>query len=175
MAETNATSEGIPHRPSPRKILAVIAAIIAIGVVVMLISGFKQAWEMMLRLDCESNLRQIGVRCRMYAAEHDGHFPSTWTELNLVGEDANWAQLFRCPSTKHGIGIWTQVDLWSDYRLFPGRSTNDPPDKVLALEPLGNHRSAGANVLFVDGRTQWWPALRLLGSVVGIVTNNASK
>jgi prepilin-type processing-associated H-X9-DG protein len=156
-------------------ILAAIAAIIAVVVVVMLVSAYRAAWGKMVRLDCQSNLRQIGLRCREYAVVQDGHFPSTWVELNLVGDDANWAKLLRCPLTGHEVGIWAQVDLWADYRLLPGRSTNDPPDRILALEPLANHGSAGANVLFVDGGTQWWPASRLLGAAVGIVTNNATK
>jgi len=175
MVETNAIPGGPPRRPSRRKILAVTAVIIAVYALVMLVSGFNKAWGKMLRLDCESNLRQIGVACREYAAKHNGHFPSMWIELNLVGEDANWAQLLRCPSTRHEVGVWAQVDLWSDYRLCPGRSTNDPPDAILAIEPLGNHGSAGANVLFIDGETQWWPISRLLGSAAGIVTNNAAK
>jgi hypothetical protein len=178
MAETNVIPNGSRHCPSRRRIWAAIAGIIAIGVVigvvVVLLSGYK-AWGKMVRLDCQNNLRQIGLRCREYAAEHDGHFPSTWVELNLVGEDANWAKLLRCPATDHEVGIWTQVDLWTDYRLLPGRSTNDPPDRILALEPLGNHGSVGANVLFVDGGTQWWPVSRLLGPAVGIATNNATK
>ncbi len=153
---------GLP-RCSPRKMWVAIAGMIVIGVILMVVSAFKEAWGKMVRLDCQSNLRQIGMQCREYAAKHDGHFPSTWVELDFVGEDTNWAKLLRCPSTGHEVGIWTQVDLWSDYRLLPGRSTNDPTDRVLALEPLANHRSAGANVLLVDGSTQWWPAPRLLG------------
>jgi prepilin-type processing-associated H-X9-DG protein len=53
--------------------------------------------------------------------------------------------------------------LWADYRLLPGRTTNDPPDRVLAVEPLANHGSSGANVLFVDGSCEWWPVSRFLG------------
>jgi prepilin-type processing-associated H-X9-DG protein len=175
MNETQTASEGVPKRLSPRRMLAIIAGIIAVIVVVMLISAFSTAWERMLRLDCQSNLRQIGMRCREYAAGHDGHFPSTWTELNFVGDDANWAKLLRCPSTHHEVGSGTQVDLWTDYHLLPGRSTNDPSDRILALEPRGNHGSVGANVLFVDGATQWWPESRILGAGVGIATNPSTK
>ncbi len=92
-----------------------------------------------------------------------------------MGDYSNWAKLLRCPSTRHDIGIWPQVDLWADYRLLPGRSTNDPSDLILVIEPLGNHGSAGANVLFVDGSTQWWPASRVLRASVEAVTNNAIK
>lgn len=171
MAEINDTPDGKP-RASSLRILLFIAGMIAICVIVVFALGYKQAWEKMVRLDCGGNLRGISVLCREFAAQHDGHFPSTWFELNLIGEDANSAKLLRCPSTRHDTGIWSNVDLWSDYRLLPGRSTNNSPHTILALEPLSNHDSVGANVLFVDGSTQWWSAARLLESAVGIVTNN---
>jgi hypothetical protein len=177
MAEPNATPES-PNRPAGRGIWPAIAGIIAVGVavaVIVVLLSVHKAWGKMVRLDCQNNLRQIGLECREYAAEHDGHFPSTWVELNFVGEHADWAKLLRCPSTRHEVGLWTQVDLWADYRLLPGRSTNDPPERILALEPLGNHGSLGANVLFIDGGTQWWPVSRLLGRPVGIDTNTATK
>lgn len=144
-------------------ILAAMAGVIGVLVVIWLVSRFNAGWEGMVRLDCQNNLTELIVPLREYAAVHNGHFPSTWVELNFAGDEANWAKLLRCPDAGHEVGTWAQVDLWADYRLLPGRSTNDSPDRILALEPLGNHRAAGANVLFVDGRTQWLPAARLLG------------
>jgi len=173
MAETNVSPTTSHRRPIGRIILATIAGIILVGGV-MVLPAVHSAWGRMVRLDCECNLRQLGLRCREYAAEHNGHFPSAWVELNFVGDDTNWAKLLRCPQTDHEIGAWTQVDLWADYRLLPGRTTNDPPDRILALEPLGNHGSAGANVLFVDGATQWWPLSRLLGPSVQSSTGTKS-
>ena len=175
MAETNLVSKDSSHRASLRWILATVASITVFVVVAMLVSAYKTAWEKMVRLDCQGNLRQVSLKCFEYAALHEGHFPSTWVELNLVGDDANWAKLLRCPSTRHEIGVWTQVDSWADYRLLPGRSTNDSPDRILAIEPLGNHGSVGANVLFVDGGTQWWPASRVLEAAIGTVTNGTTK
>ena len=149
------------------RIWAVAIGIVAVGglvVAAVVLPAVSQAYKKFIRIGCVHNLVQLGLRCREYAAAHEGHFPSTWVDLNFVGEDANWAKVLRCPSTRHEIGVWTQVDLWSDYRLLPGRSTNDPGDRILAIEPLGNHGSSGANVLFVDGSCQWWPVSRLLHS-----------
>ncbi len=160
---------------SLKRICIILVGVVVLVGVIIVASAYKKAWEKMVRLDCQSNLRQIGLKCREYAAEHAGHFPSTWAELNLVGDDANWAKLLRCPSTRHEIGTWTQVDSWADYRLLPERSTNDSPIRILAIEPLGNHGSAGANVLFVDGGTQWWPALRVLEAAIETATNSAAK
>jgi len=161
-------------RPSVATILIVVTGIILVGGVVVL-QSVQKAWGRMLRLDCESNLRLLGVRCREYATHHDGHFPATWVELNFTGADADWAKLLRCPQTHHEIGDWTQVDLWADYRLLQGRTTNDPADRILAIEPLGNHGSAGANLLLVDGSTQWWPLSRLLGPTTLRPGTNSSR
>lgn len=163
MTEPNVSTEVKCQSPLRGKLWIVLIVIIAV-VAIMFLQAFHKAWARMLRLDCESNLRQIGLDCRVYAAEHDGHFPSTWLDLKSVGEEANLARCLRCPQTGHEVGTWEHVDLWADYRLLPGRSTNDPSDRILALEPLNNHGSAGANVLFVDGSTQWWPQARLLGT-----------
>lgn len=175
MAKTNSQSAGSSPQPSIRRILTVIACIVIVIVVAMFVSSIRTAWKKMLRLDCQCNLRQISLLLREYAAAHDGHFPSTWGELNLTGEYTNWAKTLRCPSTKHEIGVWPQVDLWADYRLLPGRSTNDPSNIILAIEPLGNHGSAGANVLFVDGSAQWWTAACILRTAVEATTTNLTK
>jgi len=175
MAETNTISEGSPRRPSPWFILAAVAVVVAVIVVVMLVSATRAAWEKLVRLDCMNNLRQMGLSCREYAAEHGGHFPSKWSELNFVGDNTNWVKVLRCPDTGHELGAWSQVDHWSDYRLLPGRSTNDPPETILAIEPLANHKGEGANALFVDGSTAWWSAARVLRAGIEMGTNNLPK
>jgi prepilin-type processing-associated H-X9-DG protein len=150
--------------PSPKKAARVLPAIVLVVLAcgALLVYVLRQGFEALARTGCRHDLVQIGLICRVYAEEHGGHLPSTWADLNLVGEKTNWARLLRCPSTGHEVGIWSRVDLWADYRLLPGRSTNDPPDRILAIEPLANHKSTGANVLFVDGSSQWWPASRVL-------------
>lgn len=161
MAASTSTTE-LP-KPAGRTatILGVTAFVVVLGLVLVALA-MRQGFKGLARMDCGHSLVQIGVRCREYAAAHNGNFPSTWAQLNLVGEDANWAKLLRCPSTGHEVGDWARVDLWADYRLIPGRTTNDPPGTVPAIEPLANHEGTGGNVLFVDGRGQWWSASRIL-------------
>ena len=161
------TPEG---RPQWAKLIMAVVAGILVAVAVDIWSAYQAAWEKMLRLDCRHSLNLLGLLCREYAAVHEGRFPSTWVELESVEYGTNSIQLFRCPSAGHEIGAWAQVDSWSDYRLLPGRSTNDPPDRLLALEPPENHQGAGGNVLFVDGSTQWWPPARLLKAATNNVT-----
>ena len=117
------------------------------------------------KYDCRLQLRNISIRLQEHAADHGGQFPTKWSELkwdDLGGiENTTWPRAFRCPTVGHEPGSWDRVDLWSDYRLIPGRTTNDPPDTILAIEPLSNHK-AGANVLFVDGSSAWWPVSEVL-------------
>ena len=158
-----------------KRIVIKLVSGVVLVVVIMMASAYNKAWEKMLRLDCLNNLRQLGLICREYAATHNGKFPSTWVELNFVGEYTNCAKLLCCPSTHHEVGIWTRVDAWANYRLLPDRSTNDTPDQILAIEPLGNHGSAGANVLFVDGGTAWWSARRVLEVTAETTANSVTK
>ena len=162
----NGSKTAEPASPPKGRRLTVILAVVGFIVVlcpILFLLAMSQGFKGLARTDCRESLRQIGLCCREYAAAHNGKFPSAWVELNLVGENAGWAQLLRCPWTGHEVGIWTNVDLWADYRLIAGRSTSDPPGTVLAIEPLANHGSTGANVLFVDGSVQWWPAARIAG------------
>lgn len=48
------------------------------------------------------------------------------------------------------------------YWWIPGRTTNDGPDTILALEPPANHQT-GANALCVDGSSVWGARSRVLG------------
>lgn len=116
--------------------------------------------------DCRMQLRHLGMRLREHAASHAGQFASRWSELewdDIEGiENTSWNRMFICPAVGHEIGDWSEVDLWADYRLLPGLTTNDPPDTVFAIEPLSNHES-GVNVLFIDGSSAWWPVALVTG------------
>jgi len=141
--------------------ITVVAAPVLYVVAVMI------AMKAHLKDDCRMlHLRNIGVRCREHAVKYNGQFPGKWSELewdDMGGiTNSTWGRQFVCPTVGHGAGDWKLVDFWSDYRLIPGRTTNDSPDTVLAIEPLSNHET-GANVLFVDGSLAWWPAAKIIG------------
>lgn len=144
--------------------LLIAIGILVVAVPVLYVVAVIIALKAHLKDDCRMMLaRNLGVECRVYAAEHGGRFPAKWSDLEWRDRDGvtNMVWVFACPTVGHGAGDWKQVDLWSDYRLIPGRTTNDSPDTVLAIEPLANHRS-GANVLFVDGSSAWWPAAKVI-------------
>jgi prepilin-type processing-associated H-X9-DG protein len=147
--------------------ISIAVGIIVVAAPVLYVVAVMIALKVHLKEDCRTlNMRDIGLRCRVHAANHNGQFPAKWSDLKWddMGGITNttWDRAFVCPTVGQGPGNWDQVDLWSDYRLIPGRTTNDSPDTVLAIEPLSNHET-GANVLFVDGSSQWWPAAKVIG------------
>jgi|ERR1041385_2108966 hypothetical protein len=120
MTEANA-NPAVDRRRS--RILLVVALSIA-GVILILgavlVQAWHAAWRKMLLVDCQHDLGQLGLRCREYAAEHDGHLPSRWVELNFVGEETNWGRVLVCPQTYRDMGSWEKVDSWASYQLIAG-------------------------------------------------------
>ncbi len=157
--------ETIPNSNWLSKLILALGVIV-VAVPVLYVAAVTIGLKAHLKEDCGMQLRNIGERCREHAAKHGGQFPAKWSELewdDMGGiENTTWDRQFACPTVGHGVGNWKQVDLWSGYRLIPGRMTNDSPDTVLAIEPLSNHET-GANVLFVDGSSAWWSAARVMG------------
>ena len=158
----------MPERPKQpqsvtRQRLRILLPCVAVVVVVLLFSSLMRGCEEWRRMGCALNLKQVGIFCHMYAREHGGNFPTHWSDLRPKLPSSRALRVFFCPSTGHTEGQSEAMDLWSDYRLVPGLNTNAADETVLALEPLGNHGSEGANVLFVDGHVEWWDAVRLLG------------
>lgn len=138
----------------------IAVGIIAVAAPVLYVIAVMFALKAHLKEDCGRSLRvNLGLRLREHAAKHVGRFPNKWSELKWddMGGITNttWPHVFVCPTVGHEPGNWKNVDLWCDYILIPGCSTNDTSEKVLAIEPLANHKT-GVNVLFADGSSAWW-------------------
>ena len=81
-----------------------------------------------------AHLKMLGHALALHAAEHDGKFPPTISEIhwrqNLTGMD--WDGLpaavsrFHCPEDGH-ISEWT---------YYPGKLESDPPETILAASPI---------------------------------------
>jgi len=68
--------------------LLVVIAIIAI-LASMLFPVFSRARMQAYKVDCISNLRQLGMAMEMYKQDHDGYFPLAW---------AFWTPLYNLPT-----------------------------------------------------------------------------
>jgi prepilin-type N-terminal cleavage/methylation domain-containing protein/prepilin-type processing-associated H-X9-DG protein len=75
--------------------LLVVIAIIALLIAILLpvLSAVKEKAH---RVKCSSNLRQIGIAMRMYAADNKGHYPRTCLD-NDDGRGQPWPQYFTGP------------------------------------------------------------------------------
>ena len=100
-----------------------------------------------------NNLKQIGMGCAMYAADHEQTFPPNFKAIaQYVG---NSPKLFVCPATGKQPGNIASVDEWADYVLVPNRTESEPSTTVLAFTKPECYPSKGGYVLMVDGSVQW--------------------
>ena len=111
--------------------LLVVIAIIAI-LAAILFPVFAQAREKARTTSCLSNIKQIALAFQMYLQDYDevmvitmaqntgasGFSPQWWSKLEEP-YIKNW-QIFRCPSSPDGRGIWNSSNLawWANWSRF---------------------------------------------------------
>jgi len=100
------------------------------------------------RIDCEKNLRNIGLALGAYAYEHGKEFPKELKELypNYITTQA----VFDCPASKV-IGTPDKPD----YIYTPGFKALSPAKSVVVEDIDGNHGKSGRNILRVDGSIEF--------------------
>jgi prepilin-type processing-associated H-X9-DG protein len=132
----------------------------------MLLPALSMSRGQTRRISCASNLKQIGLAMRMYAADHDGHFPPPDGAAGLEVLRANGYlenhKMFTCPATtttrQDGIAL-TEENI--DYIYRGGLTEASPVDTPVAWDKPDNHKQYG-NVLYVGGHVtgfagQDWP------------------
>lgn len=114
-----------------------------------------RAREQARRIVCMSNLRQIGLGCKMWAEDHDGEYPSSLALEDLYPKYLSLNVLV-CPSTEDEVTTAEETDEKGSYVYVSGlRADADfPSDTVLIYDRKGNH-GEGRNVLLVDGHVEW--------------------
>jgi prepilin-type N-terminal cleavage/methylation domain-containing protein len=94
-------------------VIAIITVLIAI-----LLPALVGARKSALSVECQSNLRQLGLAFLSFATEHDGHLPAC---ANALGPDAKNAN-----GTANGMYAW-QNDWLGDATLAPSYGSDDYP------------------------------------------------
>ena len=132
-------------------IIAILAAI--------LFPVFARAREKARQMNCQSNLKQIGLALSLYARDYAGHFPPRQDDLTpIVDRYLLDAECLTCPSVAvAGSSQSTPARRPAvDYFYRAGFCDDDDPRTPLAADSdLGRH-NGGAACLFADGHTKWF-------------------
>ncbi|MFO7946594.1 MAG: type II secretion system protein [Armatimonadota bacterium] len=112
---------------------------------------FARAREKARQASCVHNLLNIGHSLHQYAADYNHCYPP---------DDNNLEPLFYqylpdrggldCPSTDEGYS-----SISGDYCYRGGYCTDDPTNRVLAIDRKGGIHNSGNNTLFNDGHAKW--------------------
>ena len=149
-------------------VLLVVIAIIGI-LAAMLLPVLSNAKEKTKRLNCKSNLKNIGLALKQYSDENSENFPtadasvgtsatSTGFGLLVSGEYLTSAKIYTCPSTStSAAGTLTNIIPANvDYAYDVGSSTAESEfnaETGIARDKDANHQKYG-NILFGDGHVQ---------------------
>ena len=134
--------------------LLVVIAIIGI-LAGMLLPVLSTAREKARRINCASNLKQIGLSMLMYANDEDGNFPADWATM-ITNSYAQDGKIFGCPSNST---VATAVAA-TDYEYVTGLkdSENDAGTTSIAGDANAgtesNHTGTFINSLYVDGHVE---------------------
>jgi prepilin-type N-terminal cleavage/methylation domain-containing protein len=151
--------------------LLVVIAIIAM-LASMLLPVLLRARERARRVQCASNLREIGLAMHMYASSWGEVFPVTGVSGNkgsafglLYPDCVDDMKLFHClsdsgPGRKPAIDSKKVLSGGSYLYAAYGASTGSNSRLEIAADrdargDLGNHAFDGANILFTGGNVEW--------------------
>ena len=117
---------------------------------------------------CASNLRQIGLAIKMYAADNEEAYPPDFGALYPVYVDT--PKLFSCAETP---SPWERIretgkvrPAYTSYVYVAGLDDTDKSACVLAYDRPGNHGERGVFVVYIDRNVEWVPSFEQLAELL---------
>ncbi|MCG3149222.1 MAG: hypothetical protein PCFJNLEI_02682 [Verrucomicrobiae bacterium] len=172
-------------RVSGFTLVELLVAVVIILVLFTLLLPARHSGEKQRRVKCLANLKRLGEAIRLYTEDNLGRCPADANEASLIGSmrllngRLSSAESLFCPSTSWGRALRTS-DLTKlttnnvSYSYVPNQIwKRGSPNAIIALDWISstaagtkwpsnsNHRTAGGNVLFNDGRVEWKNVLPL--------------
>jgi prepilin-type processing-associated H-X9-DG protein len=146
-----------------RRWLLIIAAVLVAAFLYADITSVRNGSSSAPRVQCTSNLRQLGQAIFLYADEHNGAYLDSLGTI-LLSEDIT-PDTFICPATTNTVAKAPTTQAEADdinagrhvSYLYLGNGFNTkttPTDAIVAYEPLSNHGN-GMNLLFGDGHVEF--------------------
>ncbi len=128
--------------------LAVVFAVAAV-LILAFTPVIRHVNQRQVKVECDSNLKKVGVALYMYANRNDGRFPPS---LKTLYEEKYLSDktIMNCPASKT---IGTIDD--PDYAYVPDLSLKTADNQLLVYDKEGNHPGGGRNVLYLNGGIVW--------------------
>ncbi|OGV36944.1 MAG: hypothetical protein A2020_16290 [Lentisphaerae bacterium GWF2_45_14] len=126
----------------------------------MLLPALSSAREKARRINCMSNLKQMGLALKQYSMDHNDKFPeldgAAGLEALRKNDYLSDYKVYTCPSSntvRQGKAGQSLAEENVSYIYFGGFSEGENPDMPIAFDKPLDH-SRFVNVLFVDGHVQ---------------------
>lgn len=125
-----------------------LCLVIIIGALSFCIYAWRNGWEKMSRMGCQSNVKQILICLHMYAEKNGGWFPD---KAGDEGIKMLYAQDYLNANSNTFCPSVSSEEKSIDYDYIAGYRIDSDKSTGIILDKETNHKDYG-NIGFVDGR-----------------------
>jgi prepilin-type processing-associated H-X9-DG protein len=167
-----------PKTPLPSWVECTVVGGIIVSIVGLMLVPVVYHPHRHTRIECASNLKQIGLAMAMYSGSYQGRYPMDSTNPTLVGSMQLLSNILPSATVLYCYGdrrpgAHPEPDFRKlttnniSYSYVPTLKWPDTPDSTLMADRVyatsagsrwpqdGNHKGLGGNILFNDGHVSW--------------------